>query len=71
MTDAAKSHESRIRRPAERKGLVLAKARWRDPKFSLFGKFRLLYTNGSVHREWATLDEVADHLESFKGGGRR
>jgi hypothetical protein len=44
MTDSLKVHENRLRRMAQRQGLLLAKSRRRDTRATDWGTYRLLDT---------------------------
>jgi len=67
-----KSHENRLRRIAERRGMVLEKSRRRDPRALDYGGFmlldsqtgRLVYGAHETGRPSATLNEIERYLSS-------
>lgn len=67
MTTAEKVRENRLRRMAERQGIVLVKSRARDPRSLRFGRYWMLEGKGAADDEQVlvyggdggyTLDEV-------------
>ena len=66
-----KTEEARLRRMADRRGLVLSKSRRRDPHAIDFGLYALLdtQTRGAIHQHgpispyWLTLEDVREMLE--------
>ena len=67
-----KSRENRLRRIADRRGLLFVKARRRDPRALDFGGYMLLdigtgrvvFGAGEIGRPSATLDEIEEYLSS-------
>lgn len=74
MTQAEKTRQIRLRRMAERQGLVLRKSRRRDPLALDYDRWKILDENGKTiagadkaGRPTMTIDEIETYL---KGGGR-
>jgi len=72
MTDRQyRAYENKLRRAAKRQGLVLQKARSRDPQYWLTGTYQLVdaeincvVVSGSQDGYGLSLDEVAEQLEA-------
>lgn len=73
LTQDEKIREARIRRAAERQGMVLHRSRRRDPRALTFGRYWLVVPDGKVlgspggirmvgDPPGLTLDEVEAHL---------
>jgi hypothetical protein len=70
--DTNKTHENRIRRVAERRGLRLVKSRRRDDRALGYGMFKLINPEhgGAVNpdesagRGWASLETIEQTLEA-------
>ena len=67
---ATKTEEARLRRMADRRGLILSKTRRRDPHAIDFELYALLdiQTGGAIHQHgpispyWLTLEDVREML---------
>jgi hypothetical protein len=69
MTDTDKIRENRLRRAAQRQGLMLAKSRRRDPRASDYGTYMLVDAQTNTLTAWGlppgygmSLDDVEDAL---------
>jgi len=65
MDRKEKTREVRLRRMAERQGLVLHKSRRRDPRALDYGHYRLVAASTDVPVTWeggGTLDEIEAYL---------
>lgn len=62
-----KVRENRVRRMAERQGLILEKSRRRDPKAKDYGMFRLLVNHRDLedHRATTPFAQRLDDIETL------
>ena len=74
MEETAKVKENRVRRAAQRQGMVLAKSRARDPRALGYGTYQLRGENGQVIKGgslkggWGlTLDQIEQRLRGEDG----
>jgi hypothetical protein len=74
MDATDKVRENRLRHPAQRQGLTLAKSRRRDPNAFDYGSYMLVDPNtnavvASVHETGygMSLDDIEEHLTAGKG----
>ena len=71
---STKVEEARLRRKADRQGLILRKSRSRDPEALDYGRFALcdMRAGGTIHPEGVTsifaltFDEVEDYLNDVQ-----
>ena len=74
MENTEKFRESKLRRMAHRRGLLLSKSRTRNTDDEEYGKFHISQSNmvimGCGHRQFeATLDQVEEFLNEYRVPG--
>ena len=69
MTDDYKIRENRLRRMAQRQGLILRKSRRRDPRATDYGTYTLtnMHTNNLEYGQYGIIG--LDEIETYLNGG--